>query len=321
MSEVAVVIPNFNGMIYLEDCLAALQNQSNQEFEVILVDNGSKDESVSYVKEHYPQVRILELEHNYGFCRAVNAGIRATEAPFTILLNNDTKVDSGFVKALLEGIKKRPGCFSCSAKMLKMSAPDQIDDAGDYYCALGWAYAWGQGQPEKNYNRPRKIFSACGGAAIYRNAVFWEIGFFDEKHFAYLEDMDIGYRAKIYGYENYYLPEAVVYHVGSGTTGSRYNEFKIRYSSRNNIYMIYKNMPLLQILINMPCLLAGFLIKIAFFTAKGFGSEYRKGLRAGIRMSLHGEKVKYQKKHFRNYCKIQVELFVNLGKRLGNRLT
>ena len=97
--------------------------------------------------------------------------------------------------------------------------------------------------------------------------------------------MDVGYRARIYGYENWYAPDAMVYHVGSGTSGSRYNQFKIRYSSRNNIYLIYKNMPVLQIIINLPFLVAGFGIKILFFTLKGFGREYIAGIKNGFQIS------------------------------------
>ena len=97
-----------------------------------------------------------------------------------------------------------------------------------------------KGKDIHTYEKEEKIFASCAGAAIYRKKIFDELGYFDEEHFAYLEDMDVGYRARIYGYENWYAPDAMVYHVGSGTSGSRYNQFKIRYSSRNNIYLIYK---------------------------------------------------------------------------------
>lgn len=116
---------------------------------------------------------------------------------------------------------------------------------GNYYNCLGWAFALGKGKSEEKYKKERKIFASCGGAAIYRTKLVKQLGGFDEEHFAYLEDIDLGYRAQIAGYENWYLPKAGVYHVGSGTSGSRYNQFKIRYSSRNNVYMLYKNMPLL----------------------------------------------------------------------------
>ncbi len=116
-----------------------------------------------------------------------------------------------------------------------------------------------------------KFFTSCAGAAIYRKKIFEKIGYFDEEHFAYLEDIDVGYRARINGYENWYAPKAIVYHIGSGTSGSRYNHFKTRYSSRNNIYLIYKNMPFLQILLNLPFLILGFGMKILFFTQKRNG--------------------------------------------------
>lgn len=315
MSEVSVVIPNFNGKQYLEECLLALEQQSMKEFDVILVDNGSKDASVAFTKERFPNVRILELERNYGFSKAVNAGIRAAVGPYVILLNNDTRVDKQFVEALYTGIKSRPGCFSCASKMIQMYQPERIDDAGNYYCALGWAFARGKDKPAENYDSPREIFSACAGAAIYRTSVFEEIGYFDEKHFAYLEDIDIGYRAKIRGYKNYYVPEAVVWHVGSGTSGSRYNPFKIRLSSRNNVYMLYKNMPLLQIILNAPFLVTGFLLKLLFFMKQNFGREYIRGLYEGVMLSVKGEKVKFHRKHIKNYCKIQLELWVNIVKK------
>ena len=198
--------------------------------------------------------------------------------------------------------------------MLQFHDREKIDDAGNFYNALGWAFALGKGKPAADYNKERKIFSACGGAAIYRKDLLEELGYFDEEHFAYLEDMDIGYRAQIAGYENWYFPKAKVYHVGSGTSGSRYNQFKIRYSSRNNIYMIYKNMPILQIVLNMPLLVAGFTVKLLFFSFKGYGREYAAGIKNGFSICKKN-KVRFQWKHMGNYCRIQIQLWVNLIRR------
>ena len=315
MTEVTVVIPNYNGIGYLKDCLDTLREQSCKRYGTILVDNGSTDGSVEFVQAEYPWVEILALDRNYGFCRAVNEGIRAARTPYVFLLNNDTKLHADCIEELLIMMKHHPRCFSCSARMIKMNEPDKLDDGGDYYCALGWAYALGKDRPWKNYLKPRRIFAACGGASLYRRNVFERIGGFDDAHFAYLEDIDVGYRARIYGYENWYCPRAVVWHVGSATSGSRYNEFKTRYSSRNNIYMIYKNMPFWQIVLNFPLLLAGFLIKWVFFIKKGFGKEYFHGIFTGIAMAREGKKVPYQKKHFRNYVRIQIELWINMFRR------
>lgn len=313
--EVSVVIPNFNGLAYLEGVLSSLERQSMKNFEVILVDNGSTDGSCAFVASQYSWVHIIELSDNFGFSRAVNEGIRAARAPYVLLLNNDTEVEPDFLKEMVEGIQRHKKAFSCQAKMIQFHDRDKMDDGGNYYCALGWAFAGGKGKAAEHYDKEKKIFSSCAGAAIYRKKIFEKIGYFDDEHFAYLEDLDVGYRARIYGYENWYIPGAVVYHVGSGTSGSRYNQFKIRYSSRNNIYMIYKNMPLLQIILNLPFLLVGFGMKILFFCLKGYGREYLAGIKNGFQLSAKGRKVPLALKHFPAYCRTQWELWINIFRR------
>jgi Predicted glycosyltransferases len=316
MNSISIVIPNYNGLVYLENCLDALKKQTKKDFTTIIVDNGSSDGSLEFIREHYQEVEIIELKENTGFCGAVNQGIKATNTPYIILLNNDTIVEKEFVAELFYVMERETDIFSGQAKMLQLHQPTLIDDAGDYYNALGWAFAKGKGKCKDLYNEERPIFSSCAGAAIYRRTILEEIGLFDEKHFAYLEDTDIGYRAKIYGYKNIYIPKAVVYHVGSGTSGSQYNKFKIRYSSRNNIYLIYKNMPTLQIIINIPFFLIGFSIKTLFFIKKGMGKEYLVGMGKGFILSHQSAKVKFRWKNLKNYTKIQIELLVNIFKRL-----
>ena len=313
--EVSVVRPNFNGIAFLDSVLASLEGQTLSNFEVILVDNGSTDGSCSFVTANYPWVHLIELSENFGFCGAVNAGIRAAKAPYVLLLNNDTEVKEDFVEEMLAAIRRHKNAFSCGARMVQYHDRDRLDDVGNYYCALGWSFARGRGKDIHAYETEDKIFSACAGAAIYRKKIIEKIGYFDEEHFAYLEDTDIGYRARIYGYENWYAPKAIVYHVGSGTSGSRYNQFKTRYSSRNNIYLIYKNMPLLQIILNLPFLAVGFLIKFLFFAVKGMGKEYAAGIKNGFSISMKNKKVPFRIKHLPNYCKIQLELWINIIRR------
>ena len=313
--EVSVIIPNFNGIAFLDSVLASLEGQTLSNFEVILVDNGSTDGSCSFVTANYPWVHLIELSENFGFCGAVNAGIRAAKAPYVLLLNNDTEVKEDFVEEMLAAIRRHKNAFSCGARMVQYHDRDRLDDVGNYYCALGWSFARGRGKDIHAYETEDKIFSACAGAAIYRKKIIEKIGYFDEEHFAYLEDTDIGYRARIYGYENWYAPKAIVYHVGSGTSGSRYNQFKTRYSSRNNIYLIYKNMPLLQIILNLPFLSVGFLIKFLFFAVKGMGKEYAAGIKNGFSISMKNKKVPFRIKHLPNYCKIQLELWINIIRR------
>ncbi|MBQ8118482.1 MAG: glycosyltransferase family 2 protein [Lachnospiraceae bacterium] len=330
MNKITVVIPNYNGKDYLENCLKALYRQEagTPPFEVLVVDNASGDGSVERAREwleekkesadfstSVTECRFICLEQNTGFCHAVNVGITNSHAPYVILLNNDTKVKPGYVKALYRTIERHPRAFSVSAKMLMWDRPDLLDDAGDLYNVLGWAFAPGKGKKADGYNRVRRVFAACGGAAIYRRSILEEIGLFDEQHFAYLEDIDIGYRARIYGYVNLYEPRAQVLHYGSASTGSRYNPFKTRTASANNLYMIYKNMPLGQLLWNSPFLALGMFIKWLFFCKKGMGSLYLAGLCDGVKRCMQAEgkahKVRFQRRYLGNYLRIQMELYGN----------
>lgn len=318
MDKITVVIPNYNGIRFLEDCLDSVLDQEPDTpgYCILVVDNGSSDGSLELLGERYPQIRVEALPENKGFCHAVNLGIRKAKTPYVILLNNDTRVRRGFIRALYQAAEDRPDAFSVSARMLMWDRPELLDDAGDRYCVLGWAYARGKGRPAALYGKPCEVFSSCGGAAIYRKSIFDEIGLFDEEHFAYLEDLDIGYRAKIYGYHNYYEPSAEVIHYGSATSGSRYNEWKTALAAANNLYVVGKNMPALQWIWNLPFLLFGFLLKFFFFCGKGMGKIYLKGLRDGFKKlssaAGRAQKIRFQRKHFLNYLCIQGQLYANV---------
>lgn len=311
-----IVIPNYNGMKYIENCLSSLAEEPAR---VIVVDNGSADGSRQLVERKFPSVRLLALDRNYGFCTAVNRGIEESKkdkTSYVILLNNDTVVEAGFVRALERALDQDRRIFSGAARMVNMQHPELIDDAGDYYCAFGWAFAAGKDRPAQRYDRQREIFSACGGACIYRRSVLEKIGLLDENHFAYLEDVDLGYRARIFGYRNLYVPDAVVRHAGSASSGSRYNAFKAELTAANSVYLVYKNMPPLQVLINLPFLLAGFGIKLLFFCRRGLGENWRKGIRKGIRLcgSPQGRvrRVRFLPGRLPAYLRIQWELWRNM---------
>ena len=141
MYEVSVIIPNFNGKKYLKDCLDSMRKQDCENFEVILVDNGSEDGSTDYVREVYPEVQVIALKENTGFCTAVNTGIKVSTGSYVILLNNDTIAEPSFVSSLLKSMKRHQRAFSCQAKMIQMQDHGKMDDAGNYYCAFGWAFA------------------------------------------------------------------------------------------------------------------------------------------------------------------------------------
>ena len=306
---ISVVIPNYNGRVFLESVLSSLASQEGPPFETILVDNGSTDGSCEFAEKNYPGVQIIRLPENRGFAGAVNEGIRRSSGRYVILLNNDTEAAPFFVEELYQAIRRHRKAFSCQAKMISFHDREVLDDAGDFYSALGWAFARGKGKSVSLYNREEQIFSSCAGAAIYRKSLLLKLGMFDEEHFAYLEDLDIGYRARLRGYENWYAPKAAVWHVGSGTSGSRYNQFKIRYSSRNNVYMICKNMPPAQILLNLPFLAVGFGTKLLYFTLKGYGREYAAGIVNGLRISRQNPAFPYDPGYLSCYLKIQLELW------------
>ncbi len=306
MKNVTVIIPNYNGIGFLRDCIEALEKQTYRDFDLVVVDNGSSDGSAEWLSEK--GIATISMGENTGFSRAVNVGIRQAKTPYVILLNNDTVAEPGFVGALVKAAGRSEKIFAVSSRMIQLYHKELMDSAGDMYCLLGWAYQRGVGQSSKGYRRVREVFSACAGAAIYRRQVFEEIGYFDEKHFAYLEDLDVCYRAKIFGYHNLYCPQAVVYHVGSGTSGSKYNDFKVRLAARNNLYVIYKNMPWPQLLVNSPGLLTGILLKYGFFKKIGFKKAYVEGLKEGIRTVGACKKAAFRREHLENYLAIQWEL-------------
>ena len=301
-----IIIPNYNGMRVLEDCICSLKAQTYPNFRILVVDNGSTDGSAEWLRER--KIDTIFLSENTGFSGAVNAGIQASDTPYVILLNNDVRVDEYYVAEMIRAIGQSERIFSVSSRMIQMYHPELLDDAGDMYSVMGWAYQRGVGQPIRRFRKPCRVFSACAGAAIYRRVVFEEIGYFDEMHFAYLEDLDVGYRARIAGYDNVYCPGAVVWHVGSGTSGSRYNSFKVKLAARNNVYVNYKNMPWPQLFINAVPIAAGIFLKYLFFRKLGYEKDYLEGLKEGVRTAGRCKKVPFRRKNLKQYAAIELEL-------------
>jgi GT2 family glycosyltransferase len=309
-----VIIPNYNGKPFLKECLESLKNQNHQQFEVMVIDNSSTDGSADYIRKNYPEFILMENQENIGFAAAVNQGIKASNREYIFLLNNDVQLEHETISNLLKCVKKEENIFAVSAKMIQYHDRGKMDDAGDEYTILGWTKRAGYGKSPDKYSHEREIFSACAAASIYRRSVFEEIGYFDENFFAYMEDVDISYRARIHGYKCLYCPEAVVYHVGSGTSGSKYNEFKIRLAARNNVYVPYKNMPWPQLVFNYVFLIIGYFLKYLFFLRQGNGTIYLNGLKEGFSSLNRLNKVKYTNKNFTNYLKIELILIKNTVK-------
>jgi GT2 family glycosyltransferase len=311
LHKVSIIIPNYNGLKYIKVCLESLYRQSFVSFDVIIVDNASQDGSCEFILKNYPKEKLISLKENYGFSKAVNDGIKVSNSPYVVLLNNDTEVDKFWLENLVECIETDGKIFSCGSKMIRYSERNKIDDAGDEYNILGWAYKRGDGVSINKYDSNCEVFSNCAGAAIYRKDLLDKVGYFDESFFAYMEDVDISYRAKLNGYKNIYCSKAIVYHIGSATSGSKYNSFKVRLAGRNNIYVVLKNMLILQLIINFPFLIMGFLVKTIFFYKIGFGNEYINGIKEAFHNYSLIKKTKYYNKNFVNYLRVEYELIIN----------
>jgi GT2 family glycosyltransferase len=250
-ARVAVVIVNWNGRQYLERCLAALFAQPLDHVQVIVVDNGSTDDSCTWVTAHFPQVQIMALPHNAGFAVANNLAMRATTAPYVILLNNDTEVQPGWLDALIEPLDQDVSIGMCAARVLLADRPDLIDSIGIRVDALGFAWQIGRGQPAAAFHNPIEVFGPSGAAAVYRRAMLDQIGLLDEDFESYYEDVDLAWRAQRAGWRCRYVPQAIVLHVHSATS-RRQPDRKIYLVSRNRWWTIFKNYPVPRLWLMLP---------------------------------------------------------------------
>ncbi len=236
-----IIIPNYNGRSLLEVCLRSIHAQTCSNWRIIVVDNGSSDDSAAFVAEHFPQVRLLALPENIGFSAAVNRGIEAGNAPLVFLLNNDTELALDCLEQLAAAAAQESADFF-AAKLVNYHERRFLDGAGEGYLRGGAGYRIGTMEEDAPpYDVSRQVFGACGGAALYRRKTLQEVGYFDPDFFAYLEDVDWNLRAARLGKTCRYVAEARVYHIGSATTGSKFNEFTIRLSTRNSFYVLARN--------------------------------------------------------------------------------
>ena len=237
----SIIIPNWNGLRYLPTCLAALERQVYEPLEIIIVDNASDDGSREYVRAEHPTVKVLELTQNRGFTGACNAGLQAARGEFLALLNNDTEVTPNWAKLAVDALQSRPELGSVASKLLLFDRRDVIHTAGDYFTRDGCSGNRGVWEQDSGqYEREEYVFSACGGAAVYRRAMLEEIGYLDDDFFFSGEDVDLGWRAQLQGWRCLYVPGAVVFHhlsaSGGGVTASYFD-------GRNSIAILVKNLP------------------------------------------------------------------------------
>lgn len=239
--QVSVVIPNWNGLKFLPPCMEALCAQTYPNVHVIVVDNASEDGSQAYLKEHYPQIELIEQDTNTGFTGACNTGMLAAQGEIIVLLNNDTEVHQDWAAEVVAAFDRHPKAGLVASKMLLASQRDTLHTAGDFVLTnglFGNRGVWHKDAPEYNIEEP--VFSACGGSSAYRKDMLNEIGILDDDFFFSCEDVDLGWRAQLSGWTCIYAPKAIVYHhlkaTGGGATASYYD-------GRNTMWVIAKNMP------------------------------------------------------------------------------
>jgi len=242
ISRVTIIIPNWNTKQWLPGCLGGLQEQTYQDFDILLVDNGSTDGSVTFVKTNYPDVEILAFDTNRGFAAAVNAGIRQSKSEYVVLLNVDTVPQPEWLRHLVKTIDQSDARVGgIASKMLSLDDPSIIDDAGNLLSWYGSACKRGLGESAENYIESDEVFSISGGASLYRRTFFDEVGYFDEDFVSYLEDVDLGLRGRLLGYRYLYAPEAKIFHQWSGARIPRPRYVYL--CTRNRLTLIVKNIP------------------------------------------------------------------------------
>ena len=311
MIRLSFVIPVWNQYALLLACLESIIRQvgfseqaqadplghakgegagTTQAFEIILVDNGSREEEKALLKQNTDKlrrVRLMELPQNTGFSHAVNLGIEAAQGEIVVLLNSDVVLDVHFTQAVMRAMDAHVDWLHAATRMRQFHHRERLDDAGNLLLTSGRAVKLGYGEVDSDqYPSGSFVFSACGGAAVYRKAFFAQVGTFDEDFFAYLEDVDLGFRAQRQSLLCGWIPEAVSYHIGSASTGSMKNTFTVRLQARNQLGMLVKNLPAsLWLLLGIPILgtMLAQGVKYAM-NRNGNGRAYLKGFFEALRM-------------------------------------
>ncbi|HEV3217884.1 MAG TPA: glycosyltransferase family 2 protein [Vicinamibacterales bacterium] len=251
--KVAVLIVNWNGGGFLRQCLEALERQQRQPDHIVVVDNGSTDDSVAMAETPLRHVELIRLPSNVGFAAANNIAARAAQRfDGLALLNPDAFAEPGWLGALTSAADGDAGAAAFASQMLLDSDPDLLDGAGDTYHVSGRAWRNGHRSPRASVPAAdAEVFAACAAAALYRREAFDEVGGFDERYFSYFEDVDLGFRLRLRGYSCRYVHRAVVRHVSSGIAGYR-SDFAVYHGERNLVWTFFKNMPAPLLFLYLP---------------------------------------------------------------------
>lgn len=276
---ISVIIPNHNGARMLEACLRSLVAQSHRPDEVLVIDNASHDDSLEVVRRAAPFARVFAQSANRGFAAAANLGALQARSPWLAVLNNDTEASPGWIRACLEATQRHPDASFLASRVLDFQVRDTIDSAGDCLLRGGIGYRRGHGLPDgAEYSEELEVFCASGSAALYRKAAFEAAGGFDERFFAYLEDVDLGLRLRAQGYRGYYVPTAEVYHRGGATSGGEFSALSVRLRTRNSLLLLFKNYPAGWLVRCAPMILLAQLFWLARVLVRKRFASYLAGL-------------------------------------------
>lgn len=239
-----MIVINWNGLRYLETCFEAVLSQDvDGGFETMLVDNGSSDGSVEYVREHWPAVVVVESGGNLGFAAGNNLGMRSARGRHLVLLNADTSVQPGWLRALIQAAEAGERVGAVTSKLVFMADPEEVQNAGTLLLSDGSGADRGFHERDHGQFRAREeVFGACGAAVLYRREMLEDVGMFDETFFNYYEDTDLSWRMRLRGWKVLYEPDALVHHVHAGSSGE-WSPFFTFHVDRNRLFMILKNAP------------------------------------------------------------------------------
>lgn len=271
--KVTVVLVNWNGEPFLDRCLTALLAQTIKPYEIILIDNASTDGSLEIVRR-FPSVRLIAQAQNTGFARGNNLGIDAAsdESEWIALLNADAFAEPRWLEALLAAAQSHPEFDVFGSKLVNAADATLLDGSGDAYHISGLVWRTAHGVPQSTMDESVcEIFSPCAAAALYRRSALLAVGGFDEDFFCYVEDVDLGFRLRLAGSRCLYVPQSVVHHVGSGTTGGKCSDFSVYHGHRNLVWMFVKDMPGLLFCLLLPLHEALNLVSIVWFAWRGQG--------------------------------------------------
>jgi GT2 family glycosyltransferase len=279
---VSVVVVAYESGPTLSDCLAALKAQTVRDFEVILIDNASKDGAAQAAARAHPEATFVANADNLGFAAAMNQAARLARGRWFALLNPDAFPDAGWLEALLGAADSHPEVRCFASRQLMADDPGVLDGLGDVMSAAGMAYRGGYGRPDPGRTEPGFVFSACGGAMMIDRQLFLAMGGFDERLFCYCEDVDLGYRLQLAGEPTLLVPTAVVRHVGSASSGGPRSDFAVFHGTRNRLWVYLKDTPPLLLWVTLPAHMAATALLLTAHALKGEFSAPWRGVIAGL---------------------------------------